>query len=101
MHVRIEVRRLQPRGDGTVDLSAQLDLHFVGLGVRNHIRGIRVEVAVRRNQAGDKVAGSNWTPAISIPLRSQGKMQAQVGLRVSFGKGGDFRKPRARHHHCR
>jgi len=94
MHVRIEVRGLQSHRDGTVDLCAELDLDFFGLGVRNDSRRIRVEVPVRGNEAGDKVAGSYWAPAIGIPLRSHGKMQAQIGLWVSLGKRGDLGKPR-------
>ncbi|GAA5437522.1 hypothetical protein Daqu01_02657 [Deinococcus aquaticus] len=97
-HVGVHVRDLDAQGQRPDDLRVHLGAH----GRRNAVQAGRldgrVQVPLRVQQAGGRVAGTQGRPAVLAPLAGQGQVHAQVRVREFTRDPGRRRRPRAGHH---
>ena len=95
--VGIEMGGPNSHSVSSFDLCAKLKFHFFRIDEKISWPVV-MEIAVFVNQAADSVFRSDRTPAVIDALTGKGEVKAEIGIGMSFGVVGNFRKPWARHH---
>src|SRR5260370_1409793 len=93
-HVIVQVSGVNSNCYSMVNLGANFALSFFGLQVARCQESLLPEISGRIKEAGDFVFRFDWPPAIDFPLAGEGEVQAQVGIRVVFCVGSEWKVDR-------